>query len=308
MNDGAVSEEFGTDTDGTAAGDAGAGRAGASTAGRYARRALGGGGAAGVVGGVGLLRGVRALRQGQRLRGLARLVLGGLLVGLAVSQRRSRAGRGGDGGSGTSSDASTVAPDAGGAERPTERGGGERAEGTDAGTRAETGAETDADASDESRGQRSDDGTGASTEGGGESESGTGGERQDVDRLGEAAFDEHSRQLPVPQRAFNQGFLSLDDEAHWGVRESDDAVLVSRNYDPLDETEGVRYVASTGINDERMLTVPAEVLDHWEAVAGGTAVVSGDDLSFVTTDDLKADDQLMVVPERLDEGAGESGS
>lgn len=301
MNDGAVSEEFGTDTDGAAAGDAGAGRAGASTAGRYARRALGGGGAAGVVGGVGLLRGVRALRRGQRLRGLTRLVLGGLLVGLAVSQRRSRAGRGGDGGSGASSDAGTVAPDAGGTERPTERGGGgERAEGPDAGTQAETGAETDADASDESRGQRSDDGTGASTEGGGESES--------IDRLGEAAFDEHSRQVPVPQRAFNRGFLSLNDEAHWGVRESDDAVLVSRNYDPLDETEGVRYVASTGINDERMLTVPAEVLDHWEAVAGGTAVVSGDDLSFVTTDDLKADDQLMVVPERLDEGAGESGS
>jgi hypothetical protein len=63
-------------------------RGGASRLARYARRALRSGALAGVGGGVSLLAGVRALRRGDRVRGVVRLALGGLLVAVAVRQRR----------------------------------------------------------------------------------------------------------------------------------------------------------------------------------------------------------------------------
>lgn len=120
----------------------------------------------------------------------------------------------------------------------------------------------------------------------------------DVDRLGEAAFDAQSREVPVPQGAFNQGFLSHGAEAFWGVRESDDAVVVSRDYDSVAGREGARYVASSEIAaDARELPIPDAVLDHWDDVyGGGTAVVGGDDVLFVTTDDLSGDHLLRVLP------------
>ncbi|WP_436906755.1 hypothetical protein [Halosimplex marinum] len=116
------------------------------------------------------------------------------------------------------------------------------------------------------------------------------------DRLGEAAFDEHSNEVPVPQQAFNRGFLSLGEEAHWGVRDGG-SVVVSERFDPVASGDGVDYVATTAVDDDRMLTVPDEVTDHWDdAVGGPMAVESGDDIVFATSDDLATDRQLLVVP------------
>jgi hypothetical protein len=43
--------------------------------------------------------------------------------------------------------------------------------------------------------------------------------------------------------------------------------------------------------------VPDAVLDHWDdAYGGGTAVSGGDDVLFVTTDDLADDHVLRVLP------------
>ncbi|WP_436931539.1 hypothetical protein [Halosimplex halobium] len=116
------------------------------------------------------------------------------------------------------------------------------------------------------------------------------------DRLGEAAYDEHSNEVPVPQQAFNRGFLSLGEEAHWGVRD-DGSVVVSERFDPVQGGDGVDYVATTTVDDDRVLTVPDEVTDHWDDAAGGPmAVESGDGVVFATSDDLATDRQLLVVP------------
>lgn len=138
-----------------------------------------------------------------------------------------------------------------------------------------------------------------------EQETATTGSRSDVpeqesyERLGEAAFNEHSNEVPVPQRIFNTGLLALDAEVFWGVRESDEAVLVSQQYDQLEERDGVRYVGSSQIDGERTLSIPGVVVNHWNDVAGGsTAVPSGTDLVFVTSDDLQEDGQVLVVPEQ----------
>jgi len=39
---------------------------------------------------------------------------------------------------------------------------------------------------------------------------------ESYERLGSASFDEHSGEIPVPQRAFDQHILSLRSEAFWG--------------------------------------------------------------------------------------------
>lgn len=115
--------------------------------------------------------------------------------------------------------------------------------------------------------------------------------------LGRAAYDEYSHDVPVPQQALDLELLALGTEAFWGVRE-DDAVLVSQLYDPIQEADGVRYVGSSEVDEDRMLSVPDVVTDHWDRVAGGgQAVESGTDLAFLTSDDLQADDQVLVVPD-----------
>jgi hypothetical protein len=119
-----------------------------------------------------------------------------------------------------------------------------------------------------------------------------------VDRLGEAALDRQSREVPVPQRAFNQGFLAHSAEAFWGVRTRDDAVLVSQDYDAIEGRDGVRYVTSSEIGDDvRELPIPDAILDHWDGmVGGGIAVTGGDDILFATTEELAADGVLRVLP------------
>lgn len=123
-------------------------------------------------------------------------------------------------------------------------------------------------------------------------------EPADVDRLGEAAFDTQTQEIPAPQRAFNQGFLSHGSEAFWAVRSRDGAVLVSQDYDALQGRDGVQYTASSEIDDDmRELPIPKAVRTHWDAeLGGGTAIAGGDDILFVTTDSLAADEILRILP------------
>lgn len=295
-----------------------------STVGERARS----GALAGALGGASVFGGILSLQAGQRTRGLRRMAAGGALLAVAAVQRRAR----GDG-SGASidideSDVVDTAPDidavgdaeaeqahasgdeaaevvdtgpaldevdadvGGGSESPTGAGPvseGEQASepGSESGTESETEPEGDTESEGEAEGD---------TESESEPEGESGAASVEYDRLGSAAFDEHSNEVPVPQRAFNQGYLAFDAEAVWGIRD-DDAVVVSQLYDPIEGAEGVRYVASTQVDEERILTVPDGVLDHWDGVSGGpVAVESGDDIVFATSDDLGDDDQLIVVP------------
>ncbi|PSQ24975.1 hypothetical protein BRD06_07235 [Halobacteriales archaeon QS_9_67_15] len=116
------------------------------------------------------------------------------------------------------------------------------------------------------------------------------------DRVGAAAFDEHTSEVPAPQQVFNQQYLSLNAEAVWGIRD-DDIVVVSQQYDAIETTDSIEYVASTQVDGNRVLTVPDRITDHWDEVGGGgMAVESGDDVVFATGDDPEADWQLLVVP------------
>ena len=296
----------------------------------HIRRGLESGAATAVVGGASLLGGVRALLRGERNRGFTRLVLGAAFLAVAVAQRRYRgSGRESDveatDVAGTGPDVEAIADEAGGVGEE-DHAVGEAASAVadtspdvgDAGPGLESGSDAgpEPDAESASVDQRdvvdtgvdSQDRAGATGSAeetehaeGTESETGDASEAtgsEDVDRLGEAAFDGQSREVPVPQRAFNQGFLAHSTEAFWGVRSRDDAVLVSQDYDAVSGRDGVTYVASSAIGDDvRELPIPDTVLDHWdEVLGGGTAVVGGDGVLFVTTDDLSADGVLWVLP------------
>ena len=119
------------------------------------------------------------------------------------------------------------------------------------------------------------------------------------DRLGGASVSANTQELPVPQKAVNLELVKSGGEAYWGVREADGAVVVSQLYDPIEDDPGVRFLTSTVIGDDsRQLRVPDAVFDHWDDVAGGgTAVVGGDRLEFVTTDEMAENEQMLVLPE-----------
>ncbi|MFC7195876.1 hypothetical protein ACFQL4_16620 [Halosimplex aquaticum] len=263
-----------------------------------------------------MIRGLQAIRAGKRARGLGRLVAGGALLAVAAAQRRSKraAGKRIDI---DQSDVVDTAPDiesaAGDFEsHPDHAGGDEASSVVDTGVDVEDAVETGDESSDESDASAGTETTDASGETGrtGESAESTGesaestsesaesaGEAAPIadDRLGAAAFDKESSGVPAPQRAFNQEFLSMSAEAVWGIRD-DDAVVVSQLYDPIEDGDGVRYVASTQVDENRIVTVPDEVLDHWETVYDGVRVTGGDDIVFATSDELEADEQLLVVP------------
>ncbi|WP_225335776.1 hypothetical protein [Halomicrobium urmianum] len=237
---------------------------GRSTAGRVksvARRGLRSGAVPAVGVGFAVLRGVRAFRDGRRRRGIASLAAGALLAALAVGLGRSARES---------------------ADRPMDAAASED-RGAPAGTEAAGAEATDSEAD--------------PTEP--EYDEPTIPDDETYERLGAAAFDEHSSEVPAPQRAFNQGELSLNAEAFWGVRDADGAVAVSREYDHIDERPAFRYVASSEVDDERTLRVPDAILDHWDSLTdGGVAVVSGTDIVFATSDAFADDAMLLVVPEQ----------
>ncbi|WP_135853021.1 hypothetical protein [Halorussus salinus] len=118
------------------------------------------------------------------------------------------------------------------------------------------------------------------------------------DRLGDASVSANTREVPVPQKAVNLELVKQGGEVYWGVREKDGAVVASQLYDPIQNDPGVRFLTSTVIDDDsRQLPVPDAVSDHWNEEAGGVSVSGGDRLEFVTSDELAADEQLLVLPD-----------
>jgi hypothetical protein len=85
-----------------------AGRGSAATAASAGRRAVRTGAGPGLGGALLVLRGVRSFRRGARGRGLGQLLVGGLLLALALRQRRSR---GDDGAALDATDVATTGPD-----------------------------------------------------------------------------------------------------------------------------------------------------------------------------------------------------
>ncbi len=288
---------------------------------------------AGVAGLASLLSGVRALRRGDRGHGYLRLGTGGLLLAVALDQRRT---------AGDPTDVVSTTPDIDDLEERSRDAGGEHHAGDeasevtgasidieDAASNPESGSDDAADIdgtdvvgsgpdaerlADAASGsatadepQRAEDAE--STEDvASEPDAAESAEPESYEQLGAAAFDEHSSEVPVPQAAFDRTILSLGSEVFWGIREVDDAVVVSGRFDPIQDGSGIRYVASSEVDGDRSLTVPDTVLNHWDAVAGGgMAVASGDDLAFLTTDSLQATDQLRVVPEQWLEDVLEGG-
>ncbi len=118
------------------------------------------------------------------------------------------------------------------------------------------------------------------------------------DRLGDASVSTNTREVPVPQKAVNLELVKQGGEVYWGVRDEDGAVVASQLYDPIQNDPGVRFLTSTVIDDDsRQLPVPDAVSDHWDEEAGGGVAVSGGDrLEFVTSDELAAAEQLLVLP------------
>lgn len=264
---------------------AGSGREYVSKAAPYLRDGIESGAVTAVIGATSLLGGFRALLGGERKRGLTRLALGAALLAAALAQWRSR-----NRGQEPEAEATDEAASGSDVEAVTDEASGAGEQDYVGEAAAEVPAAEVPDASSD-----------VTTEGTLTDEEGTDAAEvraEEIDRLGEAAFDRQSREVPVPQRAFNQGFLAHSSEAFWGIRTSDDAVLVSQNYDAVQNRGEVRYVASSEIGDDvRELPIPTAVLNHWDEVGGGgTAVVGGDDILFVTTDALAADGLLRVLP------------
>ncbi|WP_436923581.1 hypothetical protein [Halosimplex amylolyticum] len=262
----------------------------------YVRKGARSGALAGLGGGATVVRGLRSIRAGHRARGVARLAVGAGLLAIAVVQRRSRRDRGEridieqsdvvD----TSPDIESAASESG--SQPDHAGGEEASSVVDTGPDIEDAVADQPEEVEQAESTAETDESGESAD--------------DVvpladDRLGAAAFDEHSNKVPAPQRAFNQEFLSMNAEVVWGIRD-DDAVVVSQLYDPIEDGDDVRYVASTQVTEDRLVTVPDEVLDHWESVYDGVRVAGGDDIVFATGDELERNEQLLVVPEAYTDG------
>ncbi|WP_459194799.1 hypothetical protein [Halosimplex sp. J119] len=285
--------------------DSKGGEGAAGTLSKYVRRGARSGAIAGVSGGATVLRGIRSIRAGDRARGLRRLVVGAGLLAVAAVQRRS----GRDRGERIDIDQSDVVETSPDLESVVDESSAEpaHASGDEASSVVETGPDIEDAVEDESVESGTDAESGSTTE----PETTDTTETEDAateteesaaeaapladDRLGEAAFDEESNRVPAPQRAFNQEFLSMNAEVVWGIRD-DDAVVVSQLFDPIEDGDDVRYVASTQVDENRLVTIPDEVLDHWETVSEGAGVVGGDDIVFATSDELAADEQLLVVP------------
>lgn len=261
------------------------------------RRGVTSGGFAGLGGGLMVLRGFRAFRRGRRVRGGVRVLAGVLLLAMAGRRRRSASGQGGPGTGVDQQDVVDTSPDV---EHVDEAGLDEEEHAS--GDAAREVAESSVDVEDVSDGADAeatgDQSADAETEGQvdfeAEAES-----PQEV--IGEGTFDAR-RGVPVPEPAFDEGFLELESEAFWGIREHDDAVFVSHRRAVFEDGGGIEYVTSSEVDDQQLLSVPEAVLNHWEGVDDAEPMTDADELVFATTEDLRWVDVLWIVPEhRADE-------
>jgi len=282
-------ERFGDDAAKPHAASSKAGGGSLSKSVRYLRWGLGSGALAGVGGGVLLLQGLRALRRGDWERGVRRFLVGGVFVTVGIEQRRTSSERQVTTKRREPTDPSTPAESAtadsedipvGTPESHQSVGTGQDVSDSDAST-------TETDQQSSGLEQRTTETTQEFLE------------PEAYTRLGSAAFDRQSAQIPVPQRAFNQEFLSLDAEAFWGIRDTDDLVILSGFYDAIEDLEEGHYVASSEIDDERMLKIPDRILNHWEdVVGGGTGVTGGDDIVIAGPEESGEYELLVVVPDQ----------
>lgn len=250
----------------------------------YFRRGVESGAVTATIGVVGLLSGLRTFLAGERKLGLRRLALGVGFLTAALVQRRSR---------NRSGEPDVEETEVGDTDAIADEVGGAGEEDHAASKSAVEIADTSPDMEDVEPGLESDAATDAETE--------------DIERLGEAAFDSQSREVPAPQQAFNRGFLSHSSMVCWGIRERDGAVLIAQDYDTIEGRDGVKYVASSEIGtDVREIPIPEVVLNHWdEVIGGGMAVTGGDDILFVTTESLATDGLLRVLPAEWADGLSE---
>ena len=247
---------------------------------QYARRGIRSGIVAGIVGGVFTLRGFGALKRREWGRGVLYLAAGGLSLAVARAQWAGKppfekqAGEQTTVSTFTESDAVDQTIDI---ESP-----------------GETASDTESEAESDGAKYEAEAESGTATDAGSETEATP--DDETYERLGEAAFDEHTNEVPAPQRAFDQEYIALGGEVAWGIREADGLVFLSQDYDAIEGRTGVRYVASSQVNDDRVVTVPDTITNHWNEVAdSGVGVASGDDVIFATTDS-DADHVLAVVP------------
>lgn len=294
-----------------------------SKAAPYLQRGFESGALTAIVGGIGLRSGLKALRDGDRGQGLSWLTFTVVCLAGTIDLWRTRGGTSAIEESDvvdTGVDVEAVADEAGSVGEQSHAAGEAASEVVDTSpdvddvkSRGDSQLNTERDS--ESITQRDIADTGIDSEDLAETtdaerrDDGTSIESEDVNRLGKAAFNKQNQKVPAPQRAFNQGFLAHSSEAFWGIRNSDDAVVVSQDYDAVEGREGVDYVASSEIGaDVRELTIPDTILNHWDEVyGGGTAVTGGDDILFVTTDDLADERVLLVLPaEWADDVFGEA--
>ncbi|MEF8854855.1 MAG: hypothetical protein V5A24_05110 [Haloarculaceae archaeon] len=255
-----------------------------------------------------VFRGLSSVAHGKRLSGLAKTIAGAGLITLGRSQWRDRpaaplddrwsaTGPNGDAGTATgvtndagtatgmTNDAGTAAEDPGTADASAAQPATEPAEEGDTDQETATEREQPPERAAPVQGRTPVPGTAKPSPVGPE-----------VDVLGASAFDQHGLDLPIPQRAFNQGFLSPG-EVFWGVRLTDGAVVVSDLFDPIWDDEDFHYLGSSEVAEDRTLRVPDAVLDTWDRTYdGGDAVVGGDDITFLTTPALAEREQLRVVP------------
>jgi hypothetical protein len=278
------------------------------------RRAAASGTLTGLGGGLVLLSGLRALRHGEWRRAIVRLSVGGLLVAVGVRQRRSADG-GATGRRGVNQeDVVDTSPDV---EHVGEAGldEGKHASGEAAREVVESSVDVEdvreRSEAEGSTGEEESQGSGTTA-----TDESTAGETDDVefdfetgadepsDSVGEGTFDAH-RGVPVPESAFEDGFLELDSETFWAIRDRDGAVFVTRRRSVFEDSDGVEYVTSSEVDDQQLLSVPEGVLDHWEEVDDTDLVSDADELLFATTDDLRWADVLWVVPEHRAAAAGD---
>lgn len=257
---------------------------------RLFRRGLTSGAFAGLGGGVVLWSGLRALRRGKHGRGIGGLLAGTILITVGARQRQASGELGSPHEGVEQRDVVDTSPDVGGAgmeeagpaSSGRERAGGETAQ---AATESSIDIEDVSDGFDEERDDVDEHQVDFET-----------GVDDSVEELGEERFDDH-RGVPVPEPAFEEGFLEIATDAFWAIREDDDAVFVSDHRAVFEDADGVEYVTSSAVDDEQLLAVPEAVLDHWEGIGDEESVGDSAVLVFVTTDDLRQEAVLWLVPE-----------
>lgn len=110
--------------------------------------------------------------------------------------------------------------------------------------------------------------------------------------VGETKIQQHGNRIALPKPVAESGVATSVNPLFWAYSAQEEAVVISRSHDMLNEDARFDYLSNSKVNERWETDIPEAVTDLIPGIAKSAK------LHFVMSNELKADNICMVLPDK----------